>query len=80
MNGLKRTGGNIGNAYLEVHTLEKFCAHAGPEWVIEKALHGLGTYGARFHVKFAGTLRVLGFMPTYADPNVWILDAGDCYE
>ena len=25
-------------------------------------------------------LHVLGFVPTYADPNVWIRDAGDCYE
>ena len=25
-------------------------------------------------------MRALGFTPTYADPDVWIRDAGDCYE
>ena len=48
--------------------------------VIEKALCGLCTSGARFHAKFADTLRALGFTPTYADLNVWIRDAGDVYE
>ena len=36
------------------------------------------TPGARFHTKFANTLRALGFTPTYTDPNVWICDTGDC--
>eukprot|EP00977_Amphora_coffeiformis_P022030 scaffold10291_cov130-Amphora_coffeaeformis.AAC.1 len=48
--------------------------------IIDKALYGLRTSGARFHVKFADTLRTLGFTPTYADPDVWIRDGGDCYE
>ena len=48
--------------------------------VVEKALYGLRTSGARFHAKFADTLRSLGFTPTYADPDVWMRDAGDCYE
>ena len=41
---------------------------------------GRRTSGARFHAKFADTLRALGFKPTYADPDVWIRDAGTCYE
>ena len=28
----------------------------------------------------AETLRSLGFTPSYADPDVWLRDAGDCYE
>ena len=32
LNGLKLTGGDIGNAYLEAHTLEKVCVCAGPEF------------------------------------------------
>ena len=48
--------------------------------MIEKALNGLRTSGARFHEKFAYTLRAMGFTPTYADPNVWMRDAGDVYE
>ena len=88
MNGLQVTGGDIGNAYLEAYTKEKICFRAGPEFgpleghlmVVEKALYGLRTSGARFHAKFADTLRTLGFVPSYADPDVWIRDAGDCYE
>ena len=88
MNGLELTGGDIGNAYLEAHTKEKVCVRAGPEFgpleghlfVIDKALCGLRSSGARFHAKFADTLRSLGFSPTYADPDVWIRDAGSCHE
>ena len=86
-NGLKLTGGDIGNTYLEAHTSEKVCICAGSEFgpleghllVIEKALYGLRTSGARFHAKFANTLHALGFTPTYADPNIWIHDASDCH-
>ena len=90
LNGLQLTGGDVGNAYLEAYTTEKVCFKAGKEFrefgleghmlVIEKALYGLRTSGARFHAKFADTLRQLGFVPTYADPDVWIRDAGNCYE
>ena len=88
LNGLQLTGGDIGNAYLEAYTKEKVCCRAGPEFgpleghmlIIDKALYGLRTSGARFHAKWADTLRALGFTPTYADPDVWIRDAGDCYE
>ena len=80
--------GDVGNAYLEAYTTEKVSVRAGPEFgpleghllVIEKALYGLRTSGARFHAKFADALRAMGFTPTYADPNVWIRDAGDVYE
>ena len=88
LNGLKVTGGDVGNAYLEAYTKEKVCFKAGPEFgpleghlfVIDKALYGLRTSGARFHAKFADTLRALGFTPCKADPDVWMRDAGDCYE
>ena len=68
LNGLKVTGGDIGNAYLEAYTKEKVCFRAGPEFgeleghlcIIDKALYGLRTSGARFHAKFAETLRALG--------------------
>ncbi len=88
LNGLKLTGGDIGNAYLEAYTTEKVCFTAGEEFgplaghtfIVEKALYGLRTSGARFHDKFADTLRALGFKPSYADPDVWYRDAGSCYE
>ena len=88
LNGLKLTGGDVGNAYLEAYTTEKICFVAGEEFgplaghtmIVDKALYGLRTSGARFHAKFADTLRFLGFQPTKADPDVWLRDAGDCYE
>ncbi len=88
LNGLEVTGGNIGNAYLEAYMKEKVCFVAGPKFgaleghmmIIEKALYGLRTSGACFHAKFADTLRSLGFMPSYTDPDVWLHNAGDCYE
>jgi hypothetical protein len=88
LNGLELTGGDIGNAYLEAYTKEKVCILAGPEFGpleghllrVDKALYGLRTSGARFHAKFADTLRALGFKPSYADPDVWLRDAGDVYE
>ena len=56
LNGLKLTGGDVGNAYLEAYTTEKVCFRAGKEFasfgleghmlVIEKALYGLRTSGA----------------------------------
>ena len=88
LNGLELTGGDIGNAYLEAYTKEKVCFRAGPEFgeweghllVVDKALYGLRTSGERWHAKFADTLRRMGFSPSYADPDVWLRDAGDCYE
>ena len=88
LNGLELMAADVGNAYLGARTKEKVCFIAGPElgalaghtFVIHKALYGLHSSGARFHEKFADTLSELGFRPTYADPDVWISDAGDVYE
>ncbi len=88
LNGLELMAADIGNAYLEAYTKEKVAFIAGPEFgplaghtlIIKKALYGLRSSGARFHEKCADTLRDLGFEPTYADPDVWIRDAGDVYE
>ena len=88
LNDLELMAADIGNAYLEACTKEKVCFIAGPEFgtlaghtlIIKKALYGLRSSGARFHEKCADTLRDLGFKPTYADPDVWLRDAGDVYE
>ena len=88
LDSLNLTDGDIGNAYLEAYTKEKVCCRAGPEFgpieghmlIIDKALYGLRTSGARFHAKWGDTLTTLEFTPTYADPDVWIWVAGDCYE
>ena len=88
LNGLKIGVGNVGNAYLEAETKEKVYIIAGPEFgelaghtlIIFKALYGLRTSGARFHERFAATLRDMGFTPSFADPDVWMRDAGDHWE
>ena len=88
LNGLKLQAADIGNAYLEAKTSEKVAFIAGPEFgplsghclVIHKALYGLRSSGARFHEKFADTLRSMGFTPSFADPDVWWRDAGNVYE
>ena len=48
--------------------------------MIEKALCRLCASGARFHTKFADALCALGFVPTYADPDIWKCDIGDCHD
>ena len=88
LNGLKPMVGDIGNAYLEAYTKEKVYFIAGPEFgeleghtmLVVKAHYGLRTSGARFHERLYDTLRDMGFTPCKADPDLWMRDAGDCYE
>jgi hypothetical protein len=88
LNGLKVGVGDVGNAYLEAYTQEKVYIIAGPEFgelaghtlIIQKALYGLRTSGARYHEKFASTLRDMGFNPSYADPDVWMREREDHWE
>ncbi len=61
---------------------------AGPEFgereghilVIDKALYGLRTSGARWHDRFSDCLRDLGFRPCKAEPDIWLRRNGDIYE
>jgi hypothetical protein len=79
---------DVGNAYLEAYTREKvyvvvgegFGELSGHTLIIEKALYGLRSSGARFHEKFADTLRDMGYTPCKADPDVWLKDCGTHYE
>ena len=88
LNGLNTMVGDIGNAYLTSKTKEKVFFIAGPEFgaleghtlVIVKALYGLRSSGARFRESLADNLRIMGFQPSHADPDLWLRDAGDCYE
>ena len=88
LNGLDIGVGDIGNAYLEAKTDERVYIIAGPEFgelaghtlVIAKALYGLRTSGARFHEELASKLGPMGFVPSKADPNLWMRDAGDHWE
>jgi Reverse transcriptase (RNA-dependent DNA polymerase) len=88
LNNLEIMVGDVSSAYLEAYTQEKVCFIAGPEFgdlqghllVIERALYGLRTSGARWHDRFADTLREMGYFPCKADPDVWMKDCITHYE
>jgi hypothetical protein len=88
LNGLSMCAADVGNAYLEAKTKEKVYIVAGPEFgelqghtlVIDKALYGLRTSGARWAERLADTLRDQGFFPSHADPAIWMRDVQDHYE
>ncbi|MDJ0828176.1 MAG: reverse transcriptase domain-containing protein, partial [Rhodobacter sp.] len=88
LNNLESMAGDIGYAYLQSYTKEKVAFIAGPDFgeyaghtmIVDKAIYGLRSSGARYHERFAQTMFDLGFTPSYADPDVWMRDAGDNYE
>jgi len=88
LNGLEVTAADIGNAYLHGVTREKVYCIAGPEFgplqghcmLVRKSIYGLRTSSARWHEALSDTLKRMGYAPSYADPNMWIKDAGDHYE
>ena len=43
-------------------------------------IYGLRTSAARWHEFFTDTLRMLGFKPSYADPDLYMKDYGTHYE
>ena len=89
LNNLKLWATDVSNAYLEAFTKEKLYVEAGPELgahrlghylVIEKALYGLRTSGARWHDRLSDVLRDIGFFPCIAEPDIWIRKNGELYE
>ena len=79
---------DIGNAYLESLTKEKVYIIAGPEFgdreghtlVVIKALYGLKSSGLRWSERFSDVLRDMKFVPSRAEPDIWMRDKGDHYE
>ena len=79
LNGLEVMVCDIQNAYLTADCREKIWTRAGPEFgsesgtimLIRKALYGLKSSGAAFRTHLAETLYDIGFVPTWADPDVW---------
>ena len=88
LNGLPVWATDITSAYLEAYTSEKVCIKAGPEFgkleghwlIIEKALYGLRSSGARWHERLADCLREEGWTPCKAEPDIWMHKQGDHYE
>ncbi len=88
INGLKIMAGDVGNAYLEAKTREKIYIIAGPEFgelqgtilIVNKALYGLKTSGARYREHFADYLRSKGWSQSRADPDIWMKDMDTHWE
>ena len=83
LNDLSVMACDIQNAYLTAQCREKIWTVAGPEFEsdrgkimkIVRALYGLKSSGAAFMALLAETLHDIGYLPTKADPDVWIRPA-----
>ena len=81
---------DVGSAYIQAFTIEKVYTIAGPEWeplglvgyflIVIKALYGLKSSGAMWHLKLADNLREMGFTPCQADCDFWYRPVGNHYE
>jgi hypothetical protein len=88
LNRLNLWATDIGNAYLEAKTREKIYIIGGPEFgnrqdhflIIDRALYGLKSSGARWHDRFADCMRDLHFFPCRAEPDVWVHKNGERYD
>ena len=83
LNDLKVLSCDIQNAYLTAKCREKIWTIAGPEFgseqgsimIVVMALYGLKSSGAAFRSLLAETLHEMDYVPTKADPDVWIRPA-----
>eukprot|EP00957_Ditylum_brightwellii_P175139 13334419-Ditylum_brightwellii.AAC.1 len=79
---------DISLAYIIADTKERMHTKLGPEFrdwagktvIIKKALYGLTGSCAQFHHHLCGELYKLGFVPSKADQDLWMRDAGDHYK
>ena len=85
---LKVLAADVSHAYIQAYTQEKVYTVAGPEFgpyegrilIVDKALYGLQSSGARWRAKLADDLISMGYVPTKADPDLWIKRVDDHYE
>ena len=83
LNKLELWGADIGNAYLEAFTDDELYIVAGPEFqelegyilIFLKALYGLKSSGKRLAEVIHGILRDMKFLPSKADPCIWLRKA-----
>ena len=83
LNDLDILSADVTNAYLNADVREKIWFIGGLETgdgygkvcVLVKALYGLRSSGAAWRKHFADTLRTMNFVPTEADPDVWLRPA-----
>ena len=80
LNDLKVLSCDIQNAFLCATNREKIWTRAGPEFgsdcgkimIVVRALYGLKSAGAAFRALLAETLHDIGYVPSRADPDVWL--------
>ena len=80
LNDLQVKVGDIQNAYLTAPCREKIVTICGPEFgehqgqtaILVRALYGLKSSGAAFRNHLATCMRMLGYTPCLADPDVWM--------
>jgi hypothetical protein len=83
LNDLDILACDIQNAYLTADCREKVWIKAGPEFgseagmnmIVRKALYGLKSSGAAFRAFLAKALDDMNYVPSYADPDVWMRPA-----
>ena len=90
LNNLDLWGADIGNAYLEAFTDKKLYIVAGPEFqeiegyiiIFLTSLYGLKSSGKRLAEVIHGILRDVKFVPSKANPCIWLRTAPNlrCYE
>ena len=90
LNNLDIWEADIGNTYLEALTDEKLYIVAGPEFqehegyilIFLKALYGLKSSGKTWAEVIHGILRDMEFLPSKADPCIWLRKSPNlrCYE
>ena len=79
LNDLEVKSSNVINAYLTATSAEKIWTTLGPEFgddvinkaIILQAMYGLKLAGARFGNHIADFMRLLGYEPCRADPDLW---------
>ena len=87
LNNIETHTGNTSNAYLTARTNDKIVFNAGPKCapfgrsghliLINTALYGLKSYGARFHSRLSDDLTALGFVPSMGGCYIWMRNKGD---
>ena len=89
MNSLQVCAADIGNAFLYGQTREKVYVKAGREFgagiagqplIIDKGLYGLQSSSTHFHEHLSCKLQSIKYLPSKADPDLWIKDCGTHYK
>ena len=85
LNDVKVKTADIENSYITAPCSEKIYTVLGPEFGLEaekkafrvRELYGLKSAGALFRNHLADCMQHIGFIPCLANPDLWMLDAGD---